>query len=364
MARDEFFNRPGIYGAGGSNMADGMKLAIDMLDKAQGSKNIIIISDGLLLTQVAASSKQMAQLALQKGIKVFTVGSAVGDETFINERVDEDLLKEIAASANGIYFRAALASRLKLLFNPPEERKSNETARYAMVMDSDHYITTGVTFTDSKVTGYNAILPKSSGKLLVTTTTGEPLIVAWRMGLGRVVSLGTDDGTGWNGPMMNGNNSAVLLRTLNWAIGDPDRKEPNRVEITDGRLGEPLDILVTADTPPVSRDTTLVRTGERTYKGSITPTTVGFFSILGQTAAVNAPLEYARLGEAGELTNAVATSYGKFFGTDAADEIADLATERSMQTVRQELPLRWPIAITIFLIWFIELIIRRLLGKS
>jgi hypothetical protein len=306
----------------------------------------------------------MAQLCLQKGIKVYTIGAAVGDEQFIYDRTNEDLLKEIAADANGIYFRAATASRLKLLFNPPEQPQRNETDRFAMVMDSDHYITRTVTFKDSRITGYNAILPKSSGKLLATLTTGEPLLVVWRLGLGRVASLGTDDGTGWNGPMMNGNNSAALVRTLSWAVGDPDRKNPNRIEISDGRIDQPLDIIVTADSPPASRETTLVRTGERTYEGHLTATTLGFVSVLGQTAAVNAPAEYAALGESKDLTNAVASTYGRFFAPDAIEPITQLATQRSMQTVKQEMPLRWPLAVIIFIIWFIELVIRRLLGKS
>ena len=35
-----------------------------------------------------------------------------------------------------------------------------------------------------------------------------------------------------------------------------------------------------------------------------------------------------------------------------------------MQVVREELPLRWPLAVLVFALWIIELIARRVLGKS
>jgi len=354
-----------IYGSGGSNMADGIRMSLEMLDKVSGSKNLVIISDGLLLDQVAADSRLLAQTAGQKGVKVYTIGAAVGDEDFIRERTDEDLMKELADLSRGIYFRASAASRLKLLFNPPKDApERNETDNYAQVLDGNHFITQGFNFADAKLTGYNQVLPKSSAKLLATLASGEPLLAVWRLGLGRVATLATDDGTAWAGTLESRNNSAVLLRTLNWAIGDPDRKARNKVDIEDGNLGEPLNVLVTSDTLPVSKDTTLVRVGERQYRGSVMPSTIGFSEVSGTTVAVNAPREYTNLGESKMLARAVQTTGGKFFNYDSTDAIVELAKSRSMETVRQELPIRWPLAIAIFAIWIIELIARRLLGKS
>ncbi len=354
-----------IYGSGGSNMADAMKLGIEMLQKAQGSKNLVIISDGLLLDQIAAESRNYAKAALDNGIKVYTIGAAVGDEAFIRDRVNEEFMQEIADISHGTYFRASTASRLKLLFNPPkEDEKKNVTDRSATVLDSNHFITKDFLFKDALLTGYNAVIPKTSARLLATLSSGEPLLTVWRLGLGRVASLATDDGIAWSGPLLNADNNPLLLRTLNWAIGDPDRKAKNRVEVFDGTVNEPLDIIVTSESAPITKEITLVRTGENTYKGSTTPTEPGFINVLGATAAVNGPAEYRQLGESKALTRAVATTDGRFFAPDAIEQIAELAKKKSMQVVREELPLRWPLAVLVFALWIIELIARRVLGKS
>jgi uncharacterized membrane protein len=354
-----------IYGAGSSNMAEGIQVSLEMLSKSQGSKNLVIISDGLLLSQIAAQSRTMVQQALDQGVKVYTIGAAIGDEAFIQDRVEEDMLKELATISHGIYFRANEASRLKLIFNPAkDEKQKTDNDRQATVLDSNHFITEGFNFKDAMLTGYNAMIPKSSARLLATLASGEPLLAVWRLGLGRVASLGTDDGTGWAGPLVNKDNSAFALRTLNWAIGDPDRKDKYRVEIADGHMGEPLEIQVTADTPPTSKDMTLVRTGENTYKGTIMPEQTGFVTILGTTAAVNGPMEFRQIGESKALDRAVGTTDGRWFAPTASEQIAEFARTKSLQVVREEIPLRWPIAIAIFCVWIIELVIRRLLGKS
>jgi len=351
-----------ISGSGGSNMADGMKVAIEALAQTQGSKNLVIISDGLLLDDIADESKVLAEAAFMQGIKVYAIGAAVGDDDFIAERTDEDFLRELASTAHGIFFRAGASSRLKLLFNPPKDApERNETDREVQVMDSNHYITQDFLFQNAAVSGYNSVLPKPASRLLATLGTGEPLLVVGRIGLGRVASLATDDGLLWSGALLAKPNSAFLVRTLSWAIGDPERKASTRVQVSDTYLGEQLEVTVTADVAPVSRETPLARTGERTYSGSIPTTKTGFVDIFGTKAAVNAPREYKATGENKALGRVVTATNGGFFKPEDIDGIVELSNKRSLTTLNQPLPLRWPLALACAIIWLIELAVRRAL---
>ena len=128
----------------------------------------------------------------------------------------------MADVSNGVYFRATESSRLKILFGDVDEEEKEKGKMGLTVLNANHFITEDF---EPKATiyGFNQVVPKTTGRLLVTTSTGEPVLTIWRLGLGRVASWATDDGSNWAGETLGKYNSRLHSRVFNWAIGDPDR---------------------------------------------------------------------------------------------------------------------------------------------
>jgi len=110
---------------GGTNIAQAMEEALQVLDKTQGQhKALIIVTDG---DNLEGDPVTAAQKAKDKGIKIFTVGigtregeliqieNEVGQKEFLKDaqgnfvksRLNEGLLEEIALSGGGAYVRSS-----------------------------------------------------------------------------------------------------------------------------------------------------------------------------------------------------------------------------------------------------------------
>jgi len=337
--------------SGGTIIESGILGAMELLKQAPGAKNIILISDGL--TQSPANTENAAKLAANDGIRIYTVG--VGPQT------NAALMQRIADVSNGIYFPADDTNRIKILFGKPNEDKILEYP--VAILDSNHFITQNVK-TKANVFGFNEVVPKSSAKSLVTTGTGEPLITIWRLGLGRVAAVTTDDGSVWAGQLTQRANSQLLTRTMNWAIGDPDRKAAGLITIKDGRIGEPLEITVKSDTPPSADGIAFYKTEEEMYVGVVTPVELGFQEALGVKFAVNYPIEYDSPGLNPELARIVASTGGKLWQADDIDGIANAVRAHATRTITGRDDIRWPFAIGAIIIFLIEVVVRRILRRE
>ncbi len=337
---------------GGTFITAGLMKAIALLERLQGSKNIILISDGK--TQGEGAVRDSARLAHNQGIKIYTVG--VGPTT------NEQVMQDIAAIANGIYFRATDSSRLKLLFGDVEEQDIGDTMA-VIVLNPNHFITANY-YPESAIHGFNNVVPKTSARLLLTTTTGEPVLTVWRMGLGRIAVLSTDDGSEWNGEMLSSKNSKVVSRTFNWVIGDPDRKSKEFVDVRDTRVFETTDLIVRSETPPKAEGYSFYKTDEDIYSSAITPLKSGFSEVLGATFAVNAPSEYENLGFSDELEGVVFNTGGKVFDKDDIDGMVDHTITRSRREVITKENFRWPFVMAVVILFLIEIFIRRIIKQE
>jgi len=74
------------------------------------------------------------------------------------------------------------------------------------LINSDHFITRGVSL-NATIYGYNKVYTKQNAQALVMTATGNPVISTWRFGLGRVVSITTDNGNTWAPELYDRDNS-------------------------------------------------------------------------------------------------------------------------------------------------------------
>ncbi|MBI2564649.1 VWA domain-containing protein [Candidatus Woesearchaeota archaeon] len=338
-----------LVDVGGTAISSGLFAANAVLDSASGSKNIIIISDGK--THDGGAWKDAAKRSAQKGIKIYTVG--------VGEKTNEEVMLELARIGRGIYFRANQLSRLKILFGEVEETGAEHPS--LSLLDSNHFITQDLEDISATIYGYNDVVQKTSAQLLATSSSGDPLLAVWRVGLGRIAAFATDDGTVWSGDLMSKKNSKLLIRSANWAIGEPDRKNEEARTYKDSRIGVPTIIQVKSLKQPISEKYTFYKTEENTYQAAVTPVETGFLSILDGIIASNYPEEYQHLGMNPELEGVVLSTGGNVFDQDDIESILDHVKSHSKRVVTQKVIIRWPFILIALIIFLMEIFIRRYL---
>lgn len=338
------------YG-GGTDVSTGIREAEKLLLNAQGSKNIILISDGVTMQPDVALGRIAA--ARLGGITTYSVG--VGQDT------DETFMRQAAELGNGIYFKATEATHLKILFGEPEDEDKSQ--RNLVVLNSNHFITKDLSLA-GQLTGYNQVVPKASASTLVTTGTGAPLLVSWRFGLGRVVSLASDDGTKYAAPLLGRENSKLITKSINWAVGDPTKMRGFGVTTEDTSLGKTAEIMVRSEQTPSSDLVEFKKVDVNIYKGIFTPTETGFFSFAGAEVAVNYPDELRQIGMNPNLRNLVMTTGGEMFKPDQIEEIIQKTKVSANRKETREVSYRWPFALAALCLFLLEVSIRKLQEKK
>ena len=338
---------------GGTQITAGLLKAMQALGTTSGSKNIVLLSDGK--TQGEAAAYEAARYAANAGIKIYTVG--VGPTT--NEKV----MMDIAEITNGIYFRATDESRLKILFGPVDEQETKSGKMELVVLNKNHFITENYE-PNATLYGFNQVSPKGAGRLLATTSTGQPVLTVWRLGLGRVAAMSVDDGSKWAGAVLAGGNSRIISRTVNWAIGDPERKSEAFVDAKDTRLNEPAMLTIKSKVPPSAADAVFYKIDEDTYTGSVLPKQVGFQTVAGAEFAVNYEQEFGELGVNRELESIVSSTGGRMFDTNDIKGIVEHAKTRAKREVNEREYLRWPLVVLAIAIFLLEIFIRRVIRKE
>ena len=342
-----------LVDGGGTRIDAAILHAIRLLAPNQGSKNIILISDGVQRLE-PQSLIAATQLAAARGIKIYSVG--VGGKT------DEPMMKLISQVTNGIYFRPTQSQRLKILFGDPDDRDKKEMGLF--ILNPNHFITEGLEV-GGAVTGFNSVVPKSSAQLLVTTDGADPLLTAWRFGLGREAALTTDDGSIWGGELLSKNNSKVLTRTANWIIGEPDRKAKAFVNIPDTRVNESTTILVKSQKIPTAPGINFHKEQEQDlYSAAVVPDKVGFSTVLATTFAVNGPEEFAKIGFGPELYKVTETTQGQVFDPTQIDQIVEAVQSKSKRVIITKQYLRMPLLIAAMLLFLLDIAARRVIQNQ
>ncbi|MBD3310565.1 VWA domain-containing protein [Candidatus Woesearchaeota archaeon] len=333
---------------GGTYIYSGMKRATSMLRNKEGSRNMILISDGdTLLPQNALSA---ATYAAALGITTYSVGVGQGTVT--------EFMQRMASEGKGSYFEPEEAEKLAVVFGKGEEEEVEE-AMELVILDGNHFITANLGITAS-VTGYNQVIPKSSSRLLVSTELNNPILTVWRFGLGRVAALSTDSGAGWSGQLLSEENAALITRMVNWAVGDMGRNQDFSVDVEDTHLGNPTYIYVTADQMPESEDLEFSKVGERRYVAEFIPDTTGFSKFFDAYTAVNYNKEYRDTGMNPEFRDLVTVTGGKVLDPSKPEEIVEKIKKDSQRKRLDYVYYSWIFAASAIAVFLVELLIRRL----
>lgn len=351
-----------IVPSGDSTSLERGLLTSHNLLKAQNSSaeaEIIIVSDGGIGNRASGDLRferaiQCAEnLHENSGIDIHFVHiyTQTIDELKVTSKGNyyaELFMNKIGLSEN--YYRIEPGKRVKVSFSEdPEEsedRKDEYSSGSIVVYDPKHFITRNISDIQNDIYGYNEVTPKPEANRLVITRLGKPIISVWRLGLGRVAAVTTDNGNGngvpWAASLYSGNDSLIITRTLNWIVADTDMSEGIRLEVPDLKMSQPGRILITTrksgapelyfDKKPME----ITSIGNNMYESYVTADTFGLHKISEtpleanmteelmsesagvknlswRPAAVNRPDEYTYVGENVLFRTAILENGGKIY---------------------------------------------------
>ena len=330
-----------LQAGGGTDIASGLRAAGDMLG---GSGEVILISDG---DDDSDAPLAAAEALAAEGVRVTSVG--------VGTSRDDDRLAAIADATGGTYLRPGETDRLRLFFN----REATPAAADSLVVaDRTHFITDGVD-TAANPTTVNDVDPRTGARLLVTTSQGDPAVTAWRFGLGRVVSVTTYGDGGRLEGLLRPPDAELTTRSVNWAIGDPRRKRTNVTEVADTTRGEATTVVYRGPTRPTAPSLRFVQTGADRFEATVTPTRVGYDSVLDSAFAVDYAAEYGAVGRAPALDAAVDRTGGRTFDPQASAAIATF-TRTTVPERPTRRPIAWVFLVAALLVYLGEVAGRRL----
>ncbi len=328
---------------GATNIATGLRGARELLGTQQGT--IILVSDG---HDTNPEAQAVAGQLGRQGTRVVTVGAGPSP--------NEDVLRGIAQRSGGTYFRADETNRLRLLFGGASRQFSGEGLT---IVDSNHFVTSGVTL-EADPERVNDVSVRPGADFLVATSDGTPAITSWRYGLGRVASITAYGADGTLDGLLREPDSLVLTKSVNWAIGDPERKESGVTSVADTRVGEQTTITYRGDARPTGTDLSFRAVEDGVYRATVTPTEVGYLEVRNTSYAANYPTEYGAFGQADALTSAVRSTGGQTFQPGQATAIAEFAREQSVRTRDVRTDWAWVLVLLALLLFLTEVVVRRL----
>lgn len=363
-------------GLGGTSIDEGIKAGAKMLDNTSGQKYMLVFSDGAIKDNFEDSKKEIAKIDTTKTKMIFAMimtDVVLDRDVRADNNRGEYFLKLLAQQAGGDFHMLELDQRLNLRFGRESaDTLPGEAEGYPVVrLVEDHFITRYLNVSGS-ILGFNDVTQKVGARRLVTTSMGKPVVTAWQFGMGRVVSLSTDNGNAWAGALYSGENARLIPSMMNWVIGDPRPTAGLVVYSSDIELGSPGVITIRSDeTPGIAfkgTDIPVNRVDDRTYEGVLESEIAGVFPLkvsaggvtLEDTAAVNYPLEYRDVGNNPDFLEAVKRNNGGVYNAEQAMSLLmGEIRENSVRTTVEHRSLMWVFLLSALLVFLAEVTVRR-----
>jgi hypothetical protein len=337
------------YG-GTTHLSPALAAAHDMLRNFDGGRNVIVISDGAVADSDA--SIIAARSMSDDGITMYAIG--VGGDT------DANFMTRLAEAGGGGYLQRDAAHGIKVLFGEKESR--NRGDGYPLqIINNGHFITQDIAL-NATVYGYDNVNSKQNAQALVMTGNGNPVITAWRAGLGRVVSITVDNGNAWAPALYAEGNSLLVTNSINYAIGSPEGFE---LRARDGEIGEPIDVFISSESEPFltfeGAKLQFEKTGEKQYHTAVYPNSTGFHDLSGYTVAVNARSEYRDTGNNELIPGIITGAGGQVYNISELDGLISDITVAKTGMVHKVVYLGPVFLLAALLLYSIEVIFRRIM---
>jgi hypothetical protein len=206
----------------------------------------------------------------------------------------------------------------------------------------------------------NDVRVRPGADYLVATGRGTPAVASWRYGLGRVLTITTYEDDARLAGMLERPDSLLVTKSVNYAVGDPERGQTGVTEVSDTRVGVPTTVSYRGESRPDVEALRFTAAGGGVYTATTTPSATGFERVLDAEYAVDAAPEYTAFGPSPELSALVDATGGRTFSPSEAAAIAEFARERARQV--REVERSWaPAALVAALVVFLaEVLARRL----
>jgi hypothetical protein len=334
-----------LQSGGSTDISIGLQGAEDMLG---GSGNIILISDGIVDEQRRGTAIDTARRLGAQDINVVSVG--VGELS-----TNEDVMRSIADASGGSYFRATDTERLRILFGGQDRQPEGSGLT---IVDSSHFITDGVE-TSAELPSAHEVSVKATGRFLVSTGSGDVALASGRYGLGRVVSVTAHTGNGVLGGLLSEPDSALVSRSVNWAIGDPERLTTDVYDVEDTNVGQTTEISYRGGTRP-SGGLDFSQTSENMYVATVTPTERGFKTAGNAKYAVNYAPEYAGFGMSSSVYRATESTGGGVYEPSETGAIAQEVRSHASEPRETQRDLSWIALLVALLVYLVEVSLRRI----
>jgi hypothetical protein len=331
-----------LESGGATTISAGLRGAEEMLGGEPGT--VILLSDGQ--DNVGEAATVANQLG-SRGTRVITIGAG--------RNVNEATLQRIASQSGGTYFRATETDRLRLFFGGSSRQFAGEGLT---IVDPNDFVTAGVTL-ESNPGAANDVAIRRGANFLVSTGDGTPAVATWRYGLGRVATVTAYGTDGTLDGLLQRPDSLLLTKTVNYAIGDPERRSEGVTDVADTRVGSSTTVVYRGGSRPQADGVVFRQTSEGVYRATLTPTEQGFGEVLGASYAVNYQQEYAAFGTNDELRSVVQTTGGRQFEPSQAAEIASFARRSATRVRDVEQSWTWLAVLVALLVYFAEVALRR-----
>jgi len=359
-------------------------------------KMIILISDGQFGKISAMRTYyndyemtfEVVETIREKEIKIHTIN--IGQTTRQMSETgglveDQKFLYDIAINGGGQYIKITESQRVKAFFGEEEDREYK--GQYPLnLYNAYHFITQDLEVEDVSATfikKFNGITDKSMAQLLITTSGKKPIVTAWRFGLGRVVSISTDNGREWGSNLYRIADGKLINAITNWAIGDLEKGKEIIINSKDTFIDRYSVISIDSTEVPslVAQHESggdgigigLKQIDVEQYTGKLYPEQEGFYLLRATSSggedsdavAVNYQKEYSRLGvDRGELRKITGATRGLIYDMSQLegleDDLVRYAREGSMKEVVKKNSLVIYFAGLALLIFFIDIVIRRI----
>jgi hypothetical protein len=331
-----------LQSGGATTISAGLRGAEDMLGGEPGT--VILLSDGQDSVGEAAT---VANQLGSRGTRVITIGAG--------RNINEGTLQRIASQSGGTYFRATETDRLRLFFGGTSRQFQGEGLT---IVDPNDFITAGVTL-ESNPGAANDVAIRRGANFLVSTGDGTPAVATWRYGLGRVATVTAYGSDGTLDGLLQQPDSLLLTKTVNYAIGDPERKGEGVTDVADTRIGSSTTVIYRGQRRPQADEIEFRQTSDGVYQATLTPTEPGYEEVLDATYAVNYQQEYAAFGTNPELRSIVQTTGGRQFEPSQAADIASFARRSATRVRDVEQSWTWVAVLLALLVYFTEVVLRR-----